>query len=513
MSRNIKIALIGIGLILICGLSLGATYAIFQYFQIQTGTAKITETPFVEANIEDDTKETPPEPISTSSNEKLPFHSVVQITAQYEEGGEIFDGWTGSGSIISSDGLILTNAHVVLPDRDYPVDYLVISLTGNQDEIPTPSYYAVVVQADVSLDVAVIQITTDLDGNDIDRATLELPAVPIGDSDALSLGDKLSILGYPGIGGETITLTSGEVSGFTGEAAYGNRAFIKTNATIAGGNSGGLAVNAQGELVGIPTQLGYGGDQEVVDCRILADTNGDGTVDENDSCIPTGGFINSLRPVKLALPFIEKAMSGEIAISSEFNEEGSDLPEELPDADTIVFSDDFSDPESGWQQFSDEDGSVGYENGKYQIVVIPSNLARWGVSKNSFDDIIIEAKIEVNRSTGDGDFGFLCRYVDKQNFYALEISEDGYAAIWKEINGEFVVLVDWEYMGGFPGSSYNVNASCIGNMLSISLDETELVTARDDAFSSGNIGLVAGTTGGENLLVAFDDLVIRTPSQ
>jgi S1-C subfamily serine protease len=513
MSRNLKIALMGIGMVIICGLSIGGTYAIFRYFQVQTGSDKVTETPSTDVITENQVTETEPEPTITSPAEKLPFHSVVQITAQYEEDGEMYDGWTGSGSIITPDGLILTNAHVVLPDRDNPVDYLVISLTGNQDEIPTPAYYAEVVQADALLDLAVIQITTDLNGNDVDRATLNLPAVPIGDSDVLSLGDKLSILGYPGIGGETITLTSGEVSGFTGEAAYGNRAFIKTNAAISGGNSGGLAVNAQGELVGIPTQLGYGGDQEIVDCRVLADTNGDGTIDEFDSCIPTGGFINSLRPVNLALPFIEKARSGEIAISGEFNDEESDLPEELPDSETIVFRDDFSDPGSGWEEFSDEDGSAGYVNGKYQIEVTSGNMVRWGVSKNSFDDITMNAKIRVNHETGEGDFGFLCRYVDEQNFYALEISEDGYAAIWKLLNGEVVVLVDWEFVGGFSGSSYNVSASCIGEILSISLDGTELVSARDGDFSSGDIGLVAGTNSVENLLVTFDDLVIRTPSQ
>ena len=63
---------------------------------------------------------------------------------------------------------------------------------------------------------------------------------PLGDSDALHLGDDILILGYPGIGGETITLTRGEVSGFhLCKRGYGNRAFIKTSATIAGGNSGG----------------------------------------------------------------------------------------------------------------------------------------------------------------------------------------------------------------------------------------------------------------------------------
>ena len=79
----------------------------------------------------------------------------------------------------------------------------------------------------------------------------------------------------------------------------------------AGGNSGGLASTPGGEIIGVPTQLGYGGEDQYVDCRVLADTNRDGYVDEYDNCVPTGGFINALRPINLAMPLIEAAQRGE----------------------------------------------------------------------------------------------------------------------------------------------------------------------------------------------------------
>lgn len=66
-------------------------------------------------------------------------------------------------------------------------------------------------------------------------------------------------MGYPGIGGEMTTFTKGVVSDFTCERGVEGRAFIKTDATIAGGNSGGLVANQQGESVGVPTQVGYDG--------------------------------------------------------------------------------------------------------------------------------------------------------------------------------------------------------------------------------------------------------------
>ena len=91
------------------------------------------------------------------------------------------------------------------------------------------------------------------------------------------------------------------MSGFSSAQGVKGRAWIKTDATVAGGNSGGTAVDEQGFLVGVPTKFGAGDDQDPVGCRQYADTNNDGRIDRNDACIPMGGFINALRPVNLAL--------------------------------------------------------------------------------------------------------------------------------------------------------------------------------------------------------------------
>jgi len=173
----------------------------------------------------------------------IPYQAVVQITAYVNDNGESVPRWTGSGTIISSDGLILTNDHVVSSTRYEEVVALLVSLTVAQDQPPVDSYYANVVQADALLDLAVIKPAWDMQGNALDYSQLKLPFVPLGDSDTLDLGEPIVIIGYPSIGGGTITLTRGEVSGFTSEEPFGNRAFIKTSGTIAGGNSGGLAVD------------------------------------------------------------------------------------------------------------------------------------------------------------------------------------------------------------------------------------------------------------------------------
>ncbi|MGQ9553603.1 MAG: trypsin-like peptidase domain-containing protein [Anaerolineae bacterium] len=242
--------------------------------------------------------------------------SVVQLIAADEgRGGRIIPKWSGSGTIISSDGLILTNCHVALPramydNSDLDYDLLIVALTTRSDEPPQPTYIAEVVQYDPDLDLAVLRVSQTMDGTPVDAQELNLPAVSLGDSDALEIGDALYIFGYPGIGGETITFTSGNVSGFSSERGIRGRAWIKTDASVAGGNSGGAGINEQGELVGVPTQFGSGGNGAPVDCRPYGDTNGDGVIDEDDACIPLGGFINALRPVNLALPLIEAAGLG-----------------------------------------------------------------------------------------------------------------------------------------------------------------------------------------------------------
>ncbi|MFC2036973.1 trypsin-like peptidase domain-containing protein [Chloroflexota bacterium] len=243
--------------------------------------------------------------------------AVVQISWVSVEGDNVYGVGVGSGTIISPDGLILTNAHVadpirfgMPPERIPEFDYLGIGLTVKSDQPPRPTYLAEVVASDPSLDLAVIRITRKLDLRPVNTEDLNLPYVETGDSGSVEVGDELNIFGYPGIGGETITFTKGVVSGFSLDAAIEGRAWIKTDATIAGGNSGGTAVDEDGYLVGVPTRAGAGGGADYVDCRPLADTNNDGQVDDGDTCVPVGGFINALRPLELTRALIEAARLG-----------------------------------------------------------------------------------------------------------------------------------------------------------------------------------------------------------
>lgn len=448
----------------------------------------------------------PTTPPSAFANPEVPFEAVVQIWAMYfDESGEPQLGWTGSGTIITPDGLVLTNAHVVLPDRFFPVDQLVVARTVSQDQEPEPAFYAEVLQADATLDIAVIRITEDYDGNAVDRSTLNLPFVPFGDSDQLNLGDEITILGYPGIGGETVTLTRGEVSGFTSQPEYGQRAFIKTSATIAGGNSGGLAVDGTGHLIGIPTQLGYGGDDQYVDCRVLVDTNRDGFVDDSDSCVPTGGFINALRPVALAVPLVDAAQRGEVSII------GAEEPQTVSaPTESGAFTDDFSDDTSGWDIFSVEGYSTYYSDGEYIIESTGGGQFFVGEPYLNFDNVDITVEFRFDRSDSPDDLNeinVVCRYVDYQNYYEFRILNDGRVGISKWLAGEYIQLVDPNQSGAVLGNSmHQARVSCDGNYLGLSIDSETVAETFDDSFVSGDVGLAAyNHTEGASFTAAFDN--------
>jgi S1-C subfamily serine protease len=270
---------------------------------------------------------TPPEPLDSNRIAK----SVVEIWATMSDGTKV---WHGSGTILSPTGLILTNAHVVSKAPGETYDILEIHITESADNAPTPMYQADVVGFDPTVDLATVQIARDLEGNPV---TVDgLPYLEVGDSDAVQLGDHLRVFGYPAIGGDTITLSEGSVSGFTNEAGIEGRAWVKSDATIAGGVSGGTAVNEAGELVAIPTRAVGSDTGDATDCRRIQDTNGDGSIDQADSCIPIGGFINGLRPVNLAAGVIAQGELGEL-VSPELDPVG---PVDTSEADfsSPVFS-------------------------------------------------------------------------------------------------------------------------------------------------------------------------------
>lgn len=227
----------------------------------------------------------------------------------------------GSGTMIDPRGYILTNFHVADMSnmreelKQYPNVTLVenrysIMITDKPEAPPQPLFMAELAAQSPEYDLAVLRVKEDINGSPVNPDSLNLPFIELGDSDAIGFGAQLHIFGYPAIGGDTITYVEGQVSGFTGQGDF-PKAWIKTNAAISGGNSGGTGLDSEGKLVGVPTQGGSGQEgAQQLDCRPQEDTNNDGQVGEGDTCVPIGGFINALRSVNVAKPLIQQALVG-----------------------------------------------------------------------------------------------------------------------------------------------------------------------------------------------------------
>ena len=174
------------------------------------------------------------------------IHAVVHVKNTAISSGinsiaDLFNGTkrqqqigTGSGVIISSDGYIVTNNHVIDGATD-----LEITLNNRK------KYKASLIGTDKKNDIALLKI----DAEDI------LPYIPFSDSDNLNIGEWVLAVGNPY--NLTSTVTAGIVSakGRDLQGNYSTDSFIQTDAAVNPGNSGGALVNSRGELVGINTAI------------------------------------------------------------------------------------------------------------------------------------------------------------------------------------------------------------------------------------------------------------------
>jgi len=160
---------------------------------------------------------------------------------------------SGSGSIVDARGYILTNYHVV---RDIKTgkpynsrDRIYVAVVSDPNKPPDRTFRAQVTAFDNKLDLALVKLIAMEDGSAL-PANLNLTSIVIGDSDRVQINEEIRVLGFPGIGGDTVTASRGIISGF-----LGNREWIKTDTELNPGNSGGAAIDVAGELIGIPTRV------------------------------------------------------------------------------------------------------------------------------------------------------------------------------------------------------------------------------------------------------------------
>jgi serine protease Do len=141
----------------------------------------------------------------------------------------------GSGVIVSDDGIVLTNNHVI-----ENAESVRVTLSDERE------FEATIVGADPQTDLAVLRIEGDLEG---------VAPLPLGDSDRLRLGDVVLAIGNPFGVGQTVTMGIISAIGRANVGIVDYEDFIQTDAAINPGNSGGALVDTEGNLIGINTAI------------------------------------------------------------------------------------------------------------------------------------------------------------------------------------------------------------------------------------------------------------------
>ena len=251
------------------------------------------------------------------------WQSAVQIAWAVKQSDDTLRNCGGgSGGLVGDITQVLTNQHVINGTQNESDCATATLYVGYPVEF-TGTYFvwwpAKVRGSNEFLDLALLDV--DMNGaavvdNSSHPASIVLnsdwPVYSLA-TDVPLLGAPISIYSYPRIGGYSMTFTAGNVAGWSWDywsqedtkgyspewvAGYnadsdGYRDYMKLDATVAHGSSGSSVLNANGEIIGVSTLVGVSTSDETVDCSVLADTNDDGEVNDKDTCVPVGGFLNA----------------------------------------------------------------------------------------------------------------------------------------------------------------------------------------------------------------------------
>lgn len=183
---------------------------------------------------------------------------------------------------------------------------------------------------------------------------------------------------------------------------------------------------------------------------------------------------------------------------------------------SLLFSDDFSNPNSGWPVIHEADYQDEYYNNAYRMVENLDNTTSWAYpGDHSFTDVSTRVEATKNGGPDENDMGVMCRYQDDDHFYFGLITSDGYYGIIKMTNGEFTVI-GGEYLETSDlinlGDATNlIRFDCIGDVLTLYVNGTQVDQQIDADYTQGNVGLIIGTYDTPGADILFDNFSVQQP--
>jgi len=179
----------------------------------------------------------------------------------------------------------------------------------------------------------------------------------------------------------------------------------------------------------------------------------------------------------------------------------------------VLYEEQFEDNTTGWARIANDNGIMDYDGGGYRILVRQPRLNIWSTSEQNFGDVRVEADVIRLNGPDENRMGLLCRYRDG-DYYFFMISNDGYYGIGKFIGGMTLLLGQSEMQTSDAiqaGTMNHLRADCIGDKLTFYINFTEVASATDSDFPSGDVGVLAGAFSEPGVDVLFDNFVVLQP--
>jgi hypothetical protein len=191
------------------------------------------------------------------------------------------------------------------------------------------------------------------------------------------------------------------------------------------------------------------------------------------------------------------------------------LTEYIVPSGGVLYQEKFDNAKGGWGEYNGEAGVAGYSNGAYHIFAKAANVNLWAHAGLDFATVRIEADAFAPSGPPENRMGVTCRMQDDQNFYFFVISADGYYGIGKVKAGAWSLLNGEQMQPNaaiHSGTQVNhLRADCIGNLLILYVNDLLVGSALDTDFTSGDVGVLAGTFATPGADVYFDNFVVYKP--
>ncbi len=178
----------------------------------------------------------------------------------------------------------------------------------------------------------------------------------------------------------------------------------------------------------------------------------------------------------------------------------------------LPFTEDFSTTNNSWKTASDEAIKISQQDGALHFTINDLDTIAWSTPKDKrFGDFVLDVDATQVDGPNDNTYGVIFRYQDDRNFYRLDISGDGYFAVFKRKDGTWNKVQDYtETPAVQQGNATNhLQVIAKGNQFTFNVNGQVVKTFSDSDFGNGNVGVTAGTLfDNAGVHIAFDNLTV-----